>query len=86
MLENKVFLLYKSRYLFTNNQILPFSLRAFTFKSLTPVPPPPPDGGATRKQKFLKRKHLIFPTIFCSLLIKYKPIILNANAVLFTLY
>ena len=34
-----------------------------------------------RKSDFLKRKHLIFPTIFCSLLIKYKLIILNANAV-----
>jgi len=86
MLENKVFLLYKSRYLFTNNQILPFSHAALTFKTPPPPPPPPKGGGAIRKSNFLKRKHLIFPTIFCSLLIKYKPIILNANAVLFTLY
>ena len=39
------------------------------------------DRLAIRKSDFLKRKHLIFPTIFCSLSIKSKPIILNANAV-----
>ena len=33
--------------------------------------------GAILKSDFLKRKYLIFPTIFCGLL----PIILNANAV-----
>ena len=36
-----------------------------------------------RKSDFLKREYLIFPTFFCSLLIKYKPIILNTNTVLF---
>ena len=50
------------------------------FKSLTPVPPSRKEG-AILKSDFLKRKYLIFPTIFCGLLIKYKPIILNANAV-----
>ena len=54
---------------------------AFAFKSLTPVPPSRKEG-AILKSDFLKRKYLIFPTIFCGLLIKYKPIILNANAVL----
>ena len=53
---------------------------AFAFKSLTPVPPSRKEG-AILKSNFLKRKYLIFPTIFCGLLIKYKPIILNENAV-----
>ena len=44
------------------------------------------DRLAIRKSDFLKRKHLIFPTIFCSLSIKSKPIILNAmNLVYFYL-
>ena len=62
---------------------------AFAFKSLTPVPLTysaladfPKGRGNLLKSDFLKRKYLIFPTIFCGLLIKYKPIILNANAVL----